>query len=428
MMHDSALAPEDKLDLVYAFQQELSKDLQLVVPFTSGAGGTIDIGAWLAAVDARCEVHQLRHYLLTHTVVPEILAALVGRFIALPHPSGTDRSKIDLLLVHYLAQTISSEQVDLTLVSAAKLLEPVLGSTTPAPGAALMTLVKELDAAGSLRDLLGRKVLEGMQKVRAEQHDYTRASMVIFAWMGLRARRTCVRLRLADIDSIEGNLACLKLLGIKHLPMREGAAEQEVSIAELTHRCHGWKHPFPGTYRGDSWLVQIAELRTLTQSALQVIEGMPRTGTPATSSSNTVIKKSPASKQNEPPASEETPSPLEPLIAEILSGLENLRSADFARVYVGQVAVILSSAEIRAFRSGETPFSSLLKNMVASRALLGCAAKSSDQAQLENAKRIVADLLVEARNAVTVAEQSKDSESAIDLHGSMRTLEKALAR
>lgn len=115
-------------------------------------------------------------------------------------------------------------------------------------------------------------------------------------------------------------------------------------------------------------------------------------------------------------------------MTEIQSGLDNVHLADFARVQVGQAAVILSSAEIRAFRSGEAPFSSLLKNMVASRALLSCAAKSADHAQLETAKSIAADLVVEARNAITLAEQSRDSESAIDLHGSVRTLEKALAR
>lgn len=428
MMHGSASAPESKLDLVFAFQQELCKHLQLVVPFTSDVNGTMDIEEWSAAVDARCEVHQLRHYLLTYSVAPEILAALVGRFIALPHPSGTDRSKIDLLLVHYLAQTLSSGQADLTLVAAAKLLEPVLGPTTPAPVPALMTLVGELDVIGSLRDLLERKVLERMQKARAEHHNYTPASLVIFAWMGLQTRRACVRLLLTDIDRIERNLTHLKSIGIKRLPTRGAQTDSAESIVDLMNKCRIWKRPFPDKYRDESWLAPIAELCSVSELAVQVAAKGPGLS-PIRASGATPTEDSPIQEQKDVPSkSVDKSSPLQGVISEIRSGVESVHSADFARVQAAEVTVILSSAEIRAFRFVERPGSSLLMNMAASRALLSAAAKNSDKTNLEDAKNIARDLLDAARSAIALAEQANDSESAIDLRASIRTLEKALAR
>ena len=421
-MHDTDSSPQSKLNLVFAFQQELCKHLQLAVPFTNDPSGVFDVEGWLAAVDSRCEVHQLRHYLLTHAVAAETLAVLVDRLIALPELSDTDRSKIDLLLVHYLAQ--KAEQANLPLGEAAKLLEPVLGVTTPAPIASVITLITELDTATSVRDLLSRKVLERMQKVRVQQHDYTPVSMVIFAWLGLHARRTCVRLVFADIDRTEHNLVRFTQLGLTRLPKQEGNAEDGVSISELLNKCRLWKRPFASNYRDESWLTQIADLRAITDSAVQI--GDQAILTPR--SAQTLVEKATRSGPDEPSQAVKKLSPLEVLIKEILCALEGVRSKDFARVQVGQVGIILSPLEIRAFQSDEGPVSSLLKNMVASRALLAWAAKSSNHARFEDARIIAADLLAEAREAITVAEQSNNSELAIDLRGCTRTLEKALAR
>lgn len=418
------LTPESKLDLVCAFQQELCKHLQLALPFPIGARGSAEVEGWIAAVDAGCEVHQLRHYLLTHTVHSATLAALASRLITAPHPSDTDRTKIDLLLVHYLAQTISAEQSNLTLVASAELLQPVLGLTTPDPAPALMNLATELETAATLRDLIGRKVLERLQKARAEQHDYTRASMALFAWIGLRARRSCVRLLHRDIDCIEHNLARLQQLGITQLPVPEKATKQDRSIGELLNKCRSWRRPFTDKYRDESWLTQVADLCAITEDNLKRMLGP--IAHPA--SVHTTVEKSSEPKRDEPAQDEEKLLPLQCLIDEIRHGLQGVRSGDFARVQIGPMAVILSSAEIRAFRSETGTSSSLFKNMVASRALLQRAAKSSEHVQLETARNIAADLLVKAEGVITTAEQSQDSELGIDLRGSARSLEKALAR
>lgn len=103
---------EDKVDLIYAFYQGVCRHLQTVVPITTGANKQIDFEAWLDAVDTRCEVHQLRNYLLTNDVRAEVLKAVLQHHLDATARASSD-DKLDLLLVHYLAQSISRCDTDI---------------------------------------------------------------------------------------------------------------------------------------------------------------------------------------------------------------------------------------------------------------------------------------------------------------------------
>src|SRR6266496_4211688 len=122
-----------ELDLVYAFYQGLCRQLNTVVPFRKSAAGTLDIERWVDEVDARIDVHQLRVHVQSHATELEVLRAVLKRLIAKGSDSPSDNNKIDLLLVQYLAQAISSDSLDLSLSQSAVILEPVLGVVAHKP-------------------------------------------------------------------------------------------------------------------------------------------------------------------------------------------------------------------------------------------------------------------------------------------------------
>src|SRR5579864_1649852 len=85
---------------------------------------------WLDDMDQRIQVHQLRQFLQTSSLVDQsALAELLKHHLAKTAKTDTIRDKIDFLLVQYFSQAAPSrlddDQVDLSYV--AQLLEPALG-------------------------------------------------------------------------------------------------------------------------------------------------------------------------------------------------------------------------------------------------------------------------------------------------------------
>ena len=85
---------------------------------------------WLHQMDEAIQVHQLRQFLQTSSVVdPDSIVALIQHLLASPAHSDALRDKIDFLLVQYFSQIapgdLDDERVDLAYV--AHEMEPVLG-------------------------------------------------------------------------------------------------------------------------------------------------------------------------------------------------------------------------------------------------------------------------------------------------------------
>src|SRR5271169_5282408 len=85
---------------------------------------------WLEQMDQSVQVHQLRQFLQTSSLVTqEALVELLQHFLAKTTKTDIIRDKIDFLLVQYFSQVapsgVNDAEVDLAFV--AKSLEPVLG-------------------------------------------------------------------------------------------------------------------------------------------------------------------------------------------------------------------------------------------------------------------------------------------------------------
>ncbi len=413
---------EDKLALVHAFYEGLCAHLQIAVPATDAAGKLVDINAWLDAVDARCEVHQLRTYLLTREVAPDTLRAVLDRHLQRKASKGSADNKLDLLLVHFLAQSMTSFDADLTVAEAAQALAPVLGPVETAPPPAVLQLQADLACTNELRDLLERNMLQRVRQCRADYSGSPTAALVLFAWLSLIVRRTCVRLVMSDLDQIEKNCRQLRSRGITEL--RSGAKGQETveTLEALEQKCVGWRRPFAGKYYDDSWFRAIAAAKTGTEDALRPAAGSQPA---ATLPEQARPQPAPASSKAEP---QPKPAPRQKLIEVITEALKNIRSKDFARVQIGKAAVLLSSAEIRAFRAPGEPASALLREIVAARADVAEALRGSDPNNLDRAKAAAVEVLHNAHQTIEGMKQDSNSETGINLLASARALEKALGQ
>ena len=82
---------------------------------------------WLDEMDRLIQVHQLRQFLQTSSMVTQDgLVALVQHFLAKPTKSDVVRDKIDFLLVQYFSQLAPTGVIDaeVDLAYVAKALEP----------------------------------------------------------------------------------------------------------------------------------------------------------------------------------------------------------------------------------------------------------------------------------------------------------------
>ena len=85
---------------------------------------------WMALMDGRTQVHQLRQFLQTTLLANEArVLALLRRHLGKPIKTDSDRDKIDFLLVQFFSLTapsqLSDDQVNLGFVAAT--VEPVVG-------------------------------------------------------------------------------------------------------------------------------------------------------------------------------------------------------------------------------------------------------------------------------------------------------------
>src|SRR5207245_10515353 len=117
--------PKRALESAFDFYQQISAYLNITVPFKRASDdGLADIQKWIAAVDAKIEVHQLRAFLQQAGASEETLQAIL--WIALKDKDkGRDdsqKSKLDFLLVQYLAHAVPSDRKELTIELAATLL------------------------------------------------------------------------------------------------------------------------------------------------------------------------------------------------------------------------------------------------------------------------------------------------------------------
>ena len=231
---------------------------------------------WLDHMDEAIQVHQLRQFLQTSSLVsPEGTLALLQHFLAKQNKSDSVRDKIDFLLVQYFSQIapagLNDAEVDLAYV--AQTMESVLGQVELKPPVWLNALDRVLDAARkckSLDELLHGGVLEQGRKAKglAGELFYLPVALAAFTRFGYLMRRAFFRLMLGDLNLILDSLTALEDRGIETIDCRRAQFSAQEPIVRLRMICQSWKVMFQAEYSSGSPLRMLVDLRASVEHAL----------------------------------------------------------------------------------------------------------------------------------------------------------------
>lgn len=231
---------------------------------------------WLAEVDKRIQVYQLRQFLQTSPLASdEALQDLLRHHLYKDGRSDSDRDKIDFLLVQYFSLCAPSrlQDADVDLNYVAQVLEPVLGSVELTPPdwiAPLEDYVREAESCQKLNDLLTSHVLEKGRKLKTSAGDnyFLPVAMVAFARFSFLMRRVFFRLMHQDLNGILDGLRELERRGVETLDCRRAQFSAEEPIARLRMICQSWKVMFHAEYSSGQPLRMLVDLRAAVDNAV----------------------------------------------------------------------------------------------------------------------------------------------------------------
>lgn len=231
---------------------------------------------WLDEMDERVQVHHLRQFLQTSSLVdPQGLVALVQHFLGKSGRADSVRDKIDFLLVQFFSQRaptdLPDEAADLAYV--ARSLEPVLGAVELKPPVWLNALDRVLDGARrcrSLNQLLHGGVLEQGRKAKAQAGElfYLPVALVAFTRFGYLMRRVFFRLMLTDLNEILDGLTELEEQGVETIDCRRAQFSEHEPLMRLRMICQSWKVMFQAEYSSGQPLRMLVDLRASVDHAL----------------------------------------------------------------------------------------------------------------------------------------------------------------
>jgi hypothetical protein len=243
---------------------------------TPGQEAVEQAKGWLEEIDQHIQVHQLRQFLQTSSLVnQEGLLSLVQHFLSKTTRTDTMRDKVDFLLVQYFSQLapsgVSDAEVDLAYV--AQSLEPVLGAVELKPPVWLNALDRVLEGARrcrSLDELLHGGVLEQGRKAKGLAGDlfYLPVALVAFTRFGYLMRRSFFRLMLGDLNTILEGLTELEDKGVVTIDCRRAQFSAQEPIVRLRMICQSWKVMFQAEYSSGQPLRMLVDLRASVDQAL----------------------------------------------------------------------------------------------------------------------------------------------------------------
>jgi len=239
---------------------------------------------WLALMDGRTQVHQLRQFLQTTSLADEErVRALLSRHLRKPIKTDSDRDKIDFLLVQFFSLTAPSQlsDADVGLDFVAQTLEPVLGLVEPAPSrsaAVLDEILQDARACHRLSELLHSEILERGRsaKAKAGPSYFEPASMVAFTRFSFLMRRVFFRLMHGDLNAILDGLQDLERAGVTAIDCRGAQFSQKEPTGRLRMICQSWKVMFHAEYSSGQPLRMLVDLRAAVEQALSGASGMSK--------------------------------------------------------------------------------------------------------------------------------------------------------
>jgi hypothetical protein len=231
---------------------------------------------WLHDMDDRIQVHQLRQFLQTSSLVDrEGLVVLLQHFLAKKAHTDSSRDKIDFLLVQYFSQAAPTDLDDnaADIAYIAEGLEPVLGKVELKTPVWLNALDRVLDSARrcrSLDELLHGGILEQGRKAKAQAGDlfYLPIALVAFTRFGYLMRRAFFRLMLTDLNNILDGLTELEAKGVATIDCRRAQFSAQEPVVRLRMICQSWKVMFQAEYSSGQPLRMLVDLRASVEAAL----------------------------------------------------------------------------------------------------------------------------------------------------------------
>ncbi len=231
---------------------------------------------WLDEMDQLIQVHQLRQFLQTSSMVDQDgIVALAQHFLAKPERTDAVRDKIDFLLVQYFSQlaptSLADDEVDLGYVVDA--LQHVVGPGDAKPPVWLNALDRVLESARhchSLDELLHGGTLEQGRKAKTQAGDlfYLPVALAAFTRFGYLMRRVFFRLMLGDLNLILDGLNELEEKGVHTIDCRRAQFSAEEPIMRLRMICQSWKVMFQAEYSSGQPLRMLVDLRASVDHAL----------------------------------------------------------------------------------------------------------------------------------------------------------------
>ncbi|MFZ0318108.1 MAG: hypothetical protein WAL56_03205 [Candidatus Sulfotelmatobacter sp.] len=231
---------------------------------------------WFHDMDERIQVHQLRQFLQTSSLVDNGgLVAMLQHFLGKAARTDASRDKIDFLLVQYFSQIAPTELEDdgADLAYVARALDPVLGSVELKAPVWLNALDRVLESARrcrSLDELLHGGVLEQGRKAKVQAGDlfYLPVALVAFTRFGYLMRRAFFRLMLTDLNKILDGLTELEEQGVETIDCRRAQFSAQEPIVRLRMICQSWKVMFQAEYSSGQPLRMLVDLLASVDAAL----------------------------------------------------------------------------------------------------------------------------------------------------------------
>jgi len=230
---------------------------------------------WLALMDGRTQVHQLRQFLQTTSLADEQrVRALLARHLRKPIKTDADRDKIDFLLVQFFSLTAPSQlgDAEVSLEFIAQVLGPMLGpveSESNRSAEVLDEILQDARACKRLSELLHSEILERGRaaKAKAGPNYFRPASMVAFTRFSFLMRRVFFRLMHGDLNAILDGLQELERVGVTAIDCRNAQFSQKEPTGRLRMICQSWKVMFHAEYSSGQPLRMLVDLRAAVEQA-----------------------------------------------------------------------------------------------------------------------------------------------------------------
>jgi hypothetical protein len=231
---------------------------------------------WFNEMDERIQIHQLRQFLQTTTMVtPPLLQTLLLHHLHKEEKSPSDRDKIDFLLVQLFSLAAPSRLEDgaVTIDYVARTLAPALGevdTAIPVWLSPLESVLQTAQKARTLNELLHGGILEQGRKIKVQSGEnyFLPVAMVAFARFSFLMRRCFFRLMHQDLNAIFDGLRELEHKGVSHIDCRRAQFSAEEPVVRLRMICQSWKVMFQAEYSSGQPLRMLVDLRAAIDDAL----------------------------------------------------------------------------------------------------------------------------------------------------------------